>query len=434
MMSFNPDELEYCPQCGGGLTGTGICFTCQVVWERADSLPPTPPPPPVHSAPNLKAPRCPWCLAPLDPRGHCWNCLVVWAEGYLQGSPYVAPGAQARSGAAGRPAAAPPRQPVVPRKPPSKLQKHYRRFLSYIPPARLIWIFLGILIYEVGGFSSVDSASAVLGILVLAVVADLFAQYTRFVRLRIPDAAIAMGMFLALLVEPPYFSLELATIVLLTILFRHLVRQNGRPWLNPTALGLTIAFFLWGTAVPWNVGGPDPSGYPSTSEIVMIAFGIGLILRQKSSWVMPAAFFATVIPLLIISPVFVGGKIVLSTFSFLTTVLSPLILFFGFYMVPEPRTSPGGKKRMMIYAIVVAVASVVIPILLYEVPAYGALGSVAPFLALFVGNLYAVAVRHSGTGPTVARKTTSSASRQPRYVGAVISSYQGSYYQTSRSP
>lgn len=403
------EELQYCPQCGGALTSTLICFTCQVVWERTtaaaiEALPP----PPTH--PGVHTPRCPWCLSPLDPQGHCWNCLVVWAQGMMQGGPIISGGAPKAS----RPSLA---KPTAPRKPPGKLQKAYRRFLSYVPPVRLVWIFLGILIYVLGGFGSASSTGAILGIAALAVVSDLVAQATRFKRLRIPDASLAMAMFLGVLLEPPAFTIELAAVTLATVLIRHIFRQNGRPWLNPTAVGLTIAYLLWGNAmtVPWNVG--IPLTWP---EYLMVAFGLLLILRQRGAWRIPFYFFLFEIPLSLIAPLAFGRVPLLTEYAFVNVILSPYILFYGLFMVPEPRTSPGGHRQIIIFSILVAVSAVFLPLIINELPGWQPLSAVAPFLALFVGNLYAVFLRRSPRGP-VARKK---AAEEPRYVGAVLSYYQ----------
>ena len=355
---------------------------------------------------------------------------MVWAQGTMQQGAPIGPGRAPPPPKKESKPAKPPR----PRKPPSRVQKAYRRFLSYVPPVRLVWIFLGLLLYALGAFASASQAGAIAGILVLSVVGDFLAQATRFKKLRIPDAALAMGMFLGVLLEPPAFTIEVAAITLATILIRHIFRQNGRPWLNPTAVGLTIAFFLWGTQVPWNVGAPL-----TWQEGLMVLFGLLLILRQKGAWRIPSYFFAVNIPLTMLAPYLFGGS---PTFTGgpLGTIwgvyLSPFVLFFGLFMVPEPRTSPGAGRQILIFSVIVAVVNVFLPSLINEGMSIGIgpLSAIAPFVALFVGNLYAVFLRRSPGGP-VARKK---AAAEPRYVGAVLSYYQQSsrpdaYYSAQRA-
>ena len=72
-----------------------------------------------------------------------------------------------------------------------------------VPPARMLWILLLVLAaYGLWFLGTGIGLATAVGLPILAVVADLAFQRIRFERIRFPDAAIATGLFLALLLPP----------------------------------------------------------------------------------------------------------------------------------------------------------------------------------------------------------------------------------------
>jgi len=85
---------------------------------------------------------------------------------------------------------------------PSALRAWRASFRRALPPARLLWITLiGLGIYESNYLGGLGATSLVVAP-VMAGMVDLGFQSVRFARPRFPDAALATGLFLALIFPP----------------------------------------------------------------------------------------------------------------------------------------------------------------------------------------------------------------------------------------
>ena len=208
------------------------------------------------------------------------------------------------------------------------------------------------------------------------VVTDLAFQSVRFRIPRFPDAAIATGLFLSLLLPPSVPLIGAATLALAAIGAKHVLRYRGRPILNPAAVGVVAGAFLFGIAPAWWAG-VGPWG-----EEILVAFGVALILRNPVAWRLPVAFFAIYAPVSVAMKAVLGAA--LAPKLLLLGVLDPATLFFGLYMVIEPRTAPANPHLYPLYGAVIAVGAVFLPLV---IPGPGVL------LALLLTNLGAVGVR-----------------------------------------
>lgn len=401
--------LTQCPQCGSGLLPGRICPSCQVSWEPVGAAPP--------AAPAGPAPLqiCPWCGGNLS-GGACFRCRVEWV-------PKTRP-------AAGPPKAAARPAPAKAKGTQTRAKTILKKTLRWIPPVRLVWIFLAVLIFVSDLQSAPAGEGAWAAVVGLSVGLDMVIQIGRFGRrrLRFPDAAIAIANFLVILVVPANATFGAATgdlgyallsTTAVTIVVRHLLRQNGRPWFNPTALGLALGWVFFALPVPWSVGGWPGVGVSNakvTELALVITFGVFLVIRQRNTWRFPAFFFATAIPLQAAVTVATGGTVDASTLSLV--IVPPLTIFYGFFMVPEPRTAPSAPKHMWRFSILVGVLYVLLNAFwnLHNatIAAYSAWAAVNPFVALFAGNFYAVVSRRvKAKKPVKAEAPMSIASSSP---------------------
>ncbi|MCI4354068.1 MAG: RnfABCDGE type electron transport complex subunit D [Thermoplasmata archaeon] len=253
----------------------------------------------------------------------------------------------------------------------------------YLPPVRLVWIFLAILTWDGGAFDSAAVAGPILLILGVGIMTDLGFQYVRFPKFRIPDTAIATSLFIALIIWPAEASLALASVAVAGVGMRHFFRIGGHPMFNPAALGLTFAVLMFALPNSWHVG-------VSLQEQVLVAiFGTILIVKAPHTWRFPVFFFAAYIPLVLLIAVAYGGASQLGMI-FTTEAIGSQAVFFAFFMVSEPRTAPSSRRAMIFYALMLGGVTAFLPLLFTELPYVGGLGMIAPFLALFLGNAYTV--------------------------------------------
>ncbi len=287
----------------------------------------------------------------------------------------------ASSAAPARKAAPPPNSAKA------RVQRGWRKVLAFFPPVRLVWIFLLTLFYLSGGLAARAGWESLFAVIGASVAIDLGFQWGRYGRLRFPDGALAVAGFLMVLLDPTVVTLPLVAVVVTTHVLRQVLRSSGRPWFNPTALGLTVGFFVIGTQVPWAVGTTPQL------ELVMLVMGLLLILRQRSSWRLPFYFFVSAMPLLLLAPLDLGGAPSLSWSAFLMANLSPLTIFFGLFMVPEPRTAPPSPRHMWIFAVLVGELYAFLPLTFTTWTQLAPIGAITPFLALFAGNIFTVLLR-----------------------------------------
>ncbi|MCI4348734.1 MAG: hypothetical protein L3J93_00730 [Thermoplasmata archaeon] len=216
---------------------------------------------------------------------------------------------------------------------------------------------------------------------IVAVATDLAFQFVRFPRVRFPDAAIANGLFLSVILWPSQISLALVSIAIVTVGLRHAARWASHPLVNPAAAGIVLAAAVFALPQPWHVG--------STLRDTALVGALGLIAWAKAphTWRLWAPYFATNLIAVAAIADFLGGSRALSLVVN-TALLGTTPVFYGLFMVTEPRTAPSPRPAMIGYAVTVGLAAAAFPALFAEVSVVSALGVLAPYLALFVGNLF----------------------------------------------
>jgi Na+-translocating ferredoxin:NAD+ oxidoreductase RnfD subunit len=247
---------------------------------------------------------------------------------------------------------------------------------SAFPPARLLWIALVVL----GVFaSSYLGGIGALGLLVLplvAVLTDLAFARVRFERLRVPDAAIATGLFLALILPPTAPLLLTGTTAFAAVALRHLLRWRGHPWFNPAAAGVLFCAIAFGLAPAWWEGaGPY-------AEYLTVALGGMLIALGASRWRLPASFLVTYAAMSAIQHVLLGATTDVSVL--VLQAADPTVLFLALFMVAEPRTAPTPAPAQTVFGASVGLLAAFAPL---------AFPTVGLVLALLGGNLLALVLR-----------------------------------------
>ncbi len=246
------------------------------------------------------------------------------------------------------------------------------------PPARLVWIFLAVLgVYSLMTLEGLGLTPLLLTPLIAAVV-DLPFQRARFEHLRFPDAAIASGLFVALVLPPNASLLFTGVGAFAAVASRHVLRYAGRPWFNPAAGGIMLSAVAFGLAPAWWAG-VGPLG-----EYLVIALGLALILRSPAQWRIPATFLVAYAALATLQHVLLGATT--DPHVLLLQATDPTTVFFALFMVAEPRTAPSSPAAQPLYAGAVGTLSAFAPLVS---PSAGLL------FALLLGNVLAIVLRRA---------------------------------------
>ncbi len=281
-----------------------------------------------------------------------------------------------------------------------ELRRASVRLFARLPrPARLLWMFLVVL----GAYAILFTLQGVgivplLALPALAVETDILFQMFRYHRIRAPDAALATGLLLALLLPPSVPLIQAVGVASAAIALRHVLRVEERPVFNPAAAGVLMGALFFGLA---------PSWWGSVGSWLVVVLGIILTLRTPGSWRVPLAFIASYGLLSILGTLLLGA--VTSPMVLLLGAFDPAILFFGFFMVPEPRSSVTRPGDRWTFGLSVGVATAILPVFL---------PSLAPLVALLFGNGLAVLLRrrHAVEAPveTKSRRPTRGGKRHRR--------------------
>lgn len=172
-------------------------------------------------------------------------------------------------------------------------------------------------------------------------------------------------------VDPVRFWQPLMLVSFASIVSKFLLRWRGGHVFNPAAFGLVVMYMVTDLGSSWWIG-----MMPLTLAVIIGGMLIGTkIKRLTTSWLYVISYLALFILLN-------GINLSIGTnFQLLESLLlnSPL-LFFAFIMLIEPATSPSNKKNRQIFAVLVALLTVLIQRYFAEIP-YSFEGS------LLAGNL-----------------------------------------------
>ncbi len=249
-----------------------------------------------------------------------------------------------------------------------------RAFAKLPRPARLLWMILIVLgVYAIVFTLQGQGIVPLIALPAFAVETDILFQMFRYHRIRAPDAALATGLLLALLLPPSVPLIQAIGVASAAIALRHVLRVQERPLFNPAAAGVLLGALFFGLA---------PSWWGSIGVWLVVALGIVVTLRTPGSWRIPAVFLASYGVITILGTLLVGD--VSTPMVLLLGLLDPSILFFGFFMVPEPRSSVTRAGDRWVFGIAVGVATALLPALL---------PSLAPLVALLLGNGLAAVLR-----------------------------------------
>jgi Na+-translocating ferredoxin:NAD+ oxidoreductase RnfD subunit len=202
-----------------------------------------------------------------------------------------------------------------------------------------------------------EPLSLVLPLIGAAVVAAMLVDLP-ILRLRegewtLPDGALLTGLFVALILTPhePWWVAALTSAV--AIVSKYALRLGRANVFNPAAVALLLSYFLFHTGQSWWGALPD---LPLLAIVVLLATGI--FITQRVNKVPVVISFLGAYYLLFTIAAFAGDPRRVSALYRAPDL--HMALFFAFFMVTDPPTSPPKHREQWIYGAIVAVVSFVV--------------------------------------------------------------------------
>lgn len=206
-------------------------------------------------------------------------------------------------------------------------------------------IFASILGYKFGASSLVQS---IIGLSV-AIILDFAIAYFKYGSKEFPVSGAISGLIAAMLFSPGSYVTVTAA-ASLAILSKHYVKYNGRHIFNPAnfgiaLVGITSLFIPLSASLTW-----QPAFVPGL--LIILGF---IVLYRLRRWEIHLTYFLTLAVLLLAQGLYNSlpqDRLIEFVYSGLT---EGGLLFFVFFMVVEPVTSPATRKGRILYSFIIAV-------------------------------------------------------------------------------
>jgi Na+-translocating ferredoxin:NAD+ oxidoreductase RnfD subunit len=187
-----------------------------------------------------------------------------------------------------------------------------------------------------------------------------------------PDGSVITGLIISLILSTTTSWSIVAATAAISILSKHLFVYKKKPIFNPAVFGLLVSILIFHTGQSWWGAFGDLPAW----TIVFLLIGGYLVTSRVNKYPQVFAFLGVSFVLLyLMSYINVGG---------VSDALRPpfinATLFFGFFMLTDPPTSPAKVKDQIIFGVLTAAAGTII----YDL--FG--GLMYMFIGLLIGNLY----------------------------------------------
>ncbi|MDB4890099.1 MAG: putative rane protein [Gemmatimonadetes bacterium] len=259
-------------------------------------------------------------------------------------------------------------------------------------PKGLLILVLGVLVAAAAAGTGVALVTpGVVAAIATAMMIDAPLIRWRRGRWHVPDGALLSGLIVAMILSPhqPWYVAAVTSAV--AILSKYPLRVRTANIFNPAAFALVATFYVFHTGQSWWGALPELSPF---ALALLIATGAFITHRVNKVQVV-LAFLGSYYALITLTA-FVGNPAHVAELYRAPDLHAAL--FFAFFMVTDPPTSPPKHRDQLIYGAIVGVTSYA---------AYALLGAVYFLLAgLLVANVWE-AWRRNATARRPARSATS---------------------------
>lgn len=202
------------------------------------------------------------------------------------------------------------------------------------------------------------------------------------------DGTIITGLIISLILSFTTSWVVVAGTAVIAILSKHLLVYKRKPIFNPAAFGLLLSIFIFQTGQSWWGAFGDLPAW----TIIFLLIGGYIITDRVNKFPQVFSFLGTFFILLFLMGYFNVGNAA-------DALRPPFInaaLFFGFFMLTDPPTSPAKVKNQVIFGILSAISGIIV---------YGIFGGLTYlYIGLCIGNLYSFLQKRSPSKVSSLRK------------------------------
>jgi len=224
-----------------------------------------------------------------------------------------------------------------------------RRFFSR--PKGLLIIILAILVALAAPSEGIRLVvPGLLGAMAVAGIIDVLILRKRKNAWEFPDGAVLTGLFVAMVLSPHESWYIAACTSAIAVVSKYLLRTSSANVFNPAAFGIVVTFYIFDTGQSWWGALPEIS---PLALLVLFATGI-FIVDRVNKMPLVLAFLGVYFLLFTITTYFGNPGELAEIFR------APdlhAVLFFAFFILTDPPTSPVKYSDQMIFGIIVAVTS-----------------------------------------------------------------------------
>jgi Na+-translocating ferredoxin:NAD+ oxidoreductase RnfD subunit len=167
-----------------------------------------------------------------------------------------------------------------------------------------------------------------------------------------PDGALLTGMFVAMILSPhePWYVGSVTAAV--AVLSKYVLRTKRANIFNPAAFALVATFYVFDTGQSWWGALPE---LPLAAIVVL--FAAGVFIAQRVNKVPAVLSFLGAYYALFTLVAFAGNPVPVAAIYRAPDLHGAL--FFAFFMVTDPPTSPPKHREQVIFGVITAVMSFV---------------------------------------------------------------------------
>ena len=168
-----------------------------------------------------------------------------------------------------------------------------------------------------------------------------------------PSGAVLTGLLVAMVLSPHEPWYVPAVTSALAVVSKYIARTRSANVFNPAALALVVTFYVFDTGQSWW------GALPETSPLAMVVlFATGVFITDRVNKMPLVLMFLGVYYALFTLTAFTGNP--RGVAEIFRTPDLQAVLFFAFFILTDPPTSPVKYPDQLVCGVIVAVASVVV--------------------------------------------------------------------------